>query len=139
MLGPCEYRPAVHHIIECPLQDWLERQTTNPALKDRLFIYRHADTGNFIIACWLSFKNFFRELFCIGPGLSCFDRLGADRVRWIVGDADTRRRYERIFKASEDAYIRQLQDESDAASDKIEFSSSTKVSELVRRPEVKSS
>lgn len=53
-LGGCVYNPAVHRVIRSAWLETVKRRArlAGCTFANRVFLYRHADTGAFIVACW---------------------------------------------------------------------------------------
>jgi hypothetical protein len=63
-----QYDVLQHRIVDADLIDWLKRQVvSDERLRGNLFLYRHLQTGNFIVAVWVNHKyGAFREIMNLG-------------------------------------------------------------------------
>ena len=75
MLGFEQYDPRVHRVLspDPELLSWCKRQPLPDELRESLFVFRHADTDNFVLARWICEKwGLLKEIFCIGKSLADF-------------------------------------------------------------------
>jgi hypothetical protein len=85
MLGPCTLDRSQHQILETEIGSWLKRNVENAEDARRLFVYRHMQTGNFIVAWWISKeRGRFSELMNLGTSLSSFTREMARSFKQIL-------------------------------------------------------
>ena len=98
--------------VEPDCLNWMKRQLgSDERLRDVLFIYRALETWSFFLAEWIVYRNLFVPLMEIGPRLSDFNEVTADRfLREILSPMDPRDQIKAYQKA-----------ESDHASDKEDF------------------
>lgn len=81
MLGFCNYKSNEHMLIEPPLLGWLKRNIPDPRDKERVFVYRHIESGNFVIGLWESCpREKFQDIMNLGWSLQNFTRERAQRL-----------------------------------------------------------
>ena len=82
MLGPCIYKESEHELLTPELLYWCKRQTADPELRRRLFVYHQLQVGTFVIAIWLGApKREFVDLLNVGTSLRNFNRGMAQRFK----------------------------------------------------------
>lgn len=80
MLGMyCQFRRDQHEIVHpSGLERWLKQEVPED-VKNTIFIYRHRESENFVIAEWVG-SGIFREVLCIGRSLGNFNRKQAQQL-----------------------------------------------------------
>ena len=80
MLGvPCRYDEAQHQLLTPPLLDWCRLQTSDPDIRDNLFVYLQRLYGTFVIARWVDKPlGLFVDVLNLGYSLSIFNREAAE-------------------------------------------------------------
>jgi hypothetical protein len=121
MLGPCTLDRSQHQILETEIGSWLKRNVENAEDARRLFVYRHMQTGNFIVAWWISKeRGRFSELMNLGASLSSFTREMAHSFKQILSPkTGGRSAIEQQLKDLHYQEMIQQQDDADARSARL--------------------
>lgn len=89
MFGRQTIRPDLHQVIdgEPPFMDYLRREY--PDKGPHLFLYRHARSGNLVIAGWVHRDTrAFVDLEAVGPTPASFTRQTSERMRLLLAPRD---------------------------------------------------
>ena len=109
------YRKNQHKIVHPRFEEWMKRQAPK-SIRDRLFVYLHLRTFNFIIALWASpTKNLFQDIVNIGPCLANFNHGMAQNfilnVRDSVSGAEFAKQLREGYSEDESTRVQRLMEE----------------------------
>lgn len=114
MLGTAyHYNSKEHELIEPECLRWIRRETADPALRNRLFAYRHKIYGTFVVALWLGEPHgFFVDILNLGMSLGHFTRPVAQELRHRLFCPAGAKQVERFISETNSVQQHKLQDES---------------------------
>ena len=114
MLGQaCAFRNSQHMIVHPELEGWLRREIPDHRARESLFVYYHRQTGNYVIAEWISPRRYFQDVLNIGPSLGLFTNAVAHRFKQLYRQPTSGRELAKQMRQHELHRLKALQDEND--------------------------
>ncbi len=118
----CQYDPHQHELLDNDVSRWLKRETSDPELRKKVFVYRHLRYGTFVIGLWINApQGVFVDVLNMGTSLANLTASNAQELRKRLFAPTAASDMAHQMQESYSEYLHRRQDESDGMTDRMMY------------------